>query len=166
MYVDALSFLEDERDAWRPFEALAMLRDEDLVRPVDAAHGWSARDLAVHLVACQEHALDVAREIAVSETSEAYVRGEREWDERGGDAVNAELLDRGRALPLDAVRDRMTSVPGDLRGYLTVVPEARWVKSAAYSAFFLSETIDHYADHAADLAAILAAARPQARGSA
>ena len=60
MYFDALSFLEDERDAWRPFEALATLPDEDLVLPVDAAHGWSARDLAVHLGAWQEHALDVA----------------------------------------------------------------------------------------------------------
>ncbi len=158
MYFDALSFLEDERDAWRPFEALAMLPDEDLVLPVDAAHGWSARDLAVHLGAWQEHALDVARELAMSDASEAYLRGEREWDERGGDAVNAELLERGRALPLDAVRDRMTSVPGELRGYLTVVPESRWVKDATYGAFFLSETIDHYADHEADLAAILAAA--------
>jgi hypothetical protein len=32
------------------------------------------------------------------------------------------------------------------------------VKNATYRAFFLSETIDHYADHEADLAAILAAA--------
>lgn len=158
MYVDALSFLEDERDAWRPFEGLATLPDEDFVRPVDAAHGWSARDLAVHLGSGQEHALEVARELAVADTSEAYVRGEREWDERGGDVVNAEILERGRAEPSDVVRDRMSSVPGELRGYLTVVPEARWVKHAEHRAFFLSETIDHYADHEDDLATIMAAA--------
>ena len=47
-------------------------------------------------------------------------------------------------------------VPGELRGYLTVVPEARWIKNAEYEEFFLTETIDHYEDHADDLAAILA----------
>ena len=30
VYLDALSFLEDERDAWRPFEALLELSDEQL----------------------------------------------------------------------------------------------------------------------------------------
>jgi hypothetical protein len=156
MYVDALSFLEDERDAWRPFEVLATLPDEDFVRPLDAAHGWSARDLAVHLVYWQEHALDVARELAVSDTSDAYVRGEGEWKERG-DALNDEVTERGRDILLDVVRDRISSVPGELRGYLTVVPERRWVKNATYRDFFLAETIDHYADHEGDLAAILAA---------
>ena len=28
MYLDALEFLEEERDAWRPFEALADLTDD------------------------------------------------------------------------------------------------------------------------------------------
>jgi hypothetical protein len=54
--------------------------------------------------------------------------------------------------------DRARTVAGELRGHLTVVPEARWLKDGAVQAFFASETIDHYADHAADLAAILAAA--------
>ena len=30
MYTDALSFLEDERDAWQPYEALSQLSDEAL----------------------------------------------------------------------------------------------------------------------------------------
>jgi len=30
MYTDALSFLEDERDAWRPYEALSQLSDAEL----------------------------------------------------------------------------------------------------------------------------------------
>ncbi len=49
-------------------------------------------------------------------------------------------------------------MPGELRGYLTVVPETRWVKNTVHRDFFLDETIDHYEDHEADLAAILAAA--------
>ena len=32
MYADGLSFLEEERDAWRPFEALLELTDEQLER--------------------------------------------------------------------------------------------------------------------------------------
>ena len=50
-------------------------------------------------------------------------------------------------------------MPGQLRGYLTVVPESRWLKHADHVAFFRSETMGHYLDHEADLEAILAAAR-------
>ncbi len=46
-------------------------------------------------------------------------------------------------------------VPGDLRGYLTVVPESRWLKHADNLRFFIDETIDHYTEHTADLEAIL-----------
>jgi hypothetical protein len=158
MYTDGLSFLEDERAAWLPFEALASLPDEDFVRPVEAAHGWSARDLAIHLTWWQSHALDVARELAVADLSEAWERGEREWEEKG-DALNDEIAAAGAGLSDDEVRGRLTSVPGELRGYLTVVPETRWVKNTVHRDFFLEETIDHYEDHEADLAAILAAAR-------
>ena len=45
MYLDALSFLEDERETFRPFEALLDLSDEQLDQPVEAAGGWSGRDL-------------------------------------------------------------------------------------------------------------------------
>jgi hypothetical protein len=158
MYVDALSFLEDERDAWAPFEALAGLDDDAFDRSVEAAHGWSARDLAVHLIHGQAYALDVAHELAVGETSAAYERGEREWEERGGDVINAEEIAAWKDAPADDVRARLTSVAGELRGYLTVVPETRWVKNAEMRDLFLSETIDHYEDHVADLRAILAAA--------
>src|SRR5512139_823258 len=40
MHLDARGFLDEERDAWRPFEALADLPDERLAAPVGAAHGW------------------------------------------------------------------------------------------------------------------------------
>ena len=157
MYLNALEFLEEERDAWRPFEALASLTDEQLDVPIDEAHDWSGRDLIAHLVAWQANALEVAKELAVGETSATKLRSDAEWDERG-DAMNSDIQVEWRALPIDEVRRRLREVPGELRGYLTVVPETRWIKHADNLRFFIDETIDHYADHAPDLEAILEAA--------
>ena len=42
MYLDAMEFLEEEREAWRPYEALLDLSDEQLERPVESAHGQTA----------------------------------------------------------------------------------------------------------------------------
>jgi hypothetical protein len=159
MFLDGMSFLEEEREAWRPFEALDELTDEQLERPVEAAHGWSGRDLIGHLVAWQEIALAVARELAVGEESATIARIDQEWDERGGDAVNEALMREWAALAVDEVRRRFATVAGELRGYLTVVPETRWVKHPAHLRTFLEETIEHYEEHRPDLDAILAAAR-------
>lgn len=158
MYLDALSFLEDEREAWRPFEALADLSDEQLLIPVEAAHGWSGRDLMVHLLAWLEVSLAAARELAVGESSPTIARVNADWDARGGDVVNDELHAAWAELPLDEIRSRFASVPGELRGYLTVVPETRWVKHPTNLESFIDETIEHYDDHRADLDAVLAAA--------
>ncbi len=157
MYLDALSFLEDERDGWRPYEVLAELTDAELSTPLAAAHGWSGRDLMAHLAAWLEVGLEVARELAVGETSPAKVASDADWDARGDD-LNEEIRLTWLALPMDEVRRRYRTVPGELRGYLTVVPETRWLKNAEYEEFFLTETIDHYEAHLADLAAVLAAA--------
>lgn len=157
MYLNALEFLEEERDAWRPFEALAAVPDDRMDAPVEGAHGWSARDLVGHLVAWQEWALATARDLAVGQASPTKDRLDAEWDRRG-DEMNADIEAEWRALPLEEVRRRLATVPGELRGYLTVVPEARWLKNDDYLRYFLDETIDHYADHATDLEAILAAA--------
>ena len=62
-----------------------------------------------------------------------------------------------RMLSDDEVRARAAAVPGELRGYLTVVPESRWVKHPAHGPHFEEELLDHYADHEADLRAILGA---------
>jgi hypothetical protein len=159
MYVNALEFLEEEREAWRPFEALEDLADRQLDEPVAGAHGWSGRDLIGHLVAWQSFALEVARELAVGERSATKERLDRDWDARGGEAINAEIEATWQALPLATVRDRLRNVPGELRGYLTVVPEARWLKNADMLRYFLDETVDHYAEHRPDLDAVLAAAR-------
>ena len=126
--------------------------------PIDEAHEWSGRDLIAHLVAWQSNALDVARELAVSETSATKERSDREWDERG-DAINLDIQVDWRSLPMAEVRRRLREVAGELRGYLTVVPETRWLKHADHLRFFVDETIDHYADHTADLEAILDAAQ-------
>jgi Mycothiol maleylpyruvate isomerase N-terminal domain len=157
MYLDALEFLDDERDVWRPFEALDGLTDDQLEPSVEGAHGWAGRDLIAHLIGWQEIALAIARELAVNETSPTIARVDAEWN-AGGDAMNAAMIERWRGLPTDEVRRRLRTVPGELRGYLTVVPETRWLKNRAHLKSISEQTIDHYADHRADLAAILGAA--------
>ncbi len=154
MFLDGLSFLDEERDAWRPFEALDALTDAQLASPVVAAHGWSGRDLMAHLVGWQEIALQAARELAVGESSATIERVDADWESRG-DAMNDEMLATWAALPMDEVRRRFRMVPGELRGYLTVVPETRWVKHARHMGTFVGETLEHYVDHEADLRAIL-----------
>jgi len=158
MYVDSLSFLEDERDAWAPYEALSQLSDEQLEQPVAGAHGWSGRDLMGHLVTWQLLSLDVARELALGDRSVSHERADADWEARGGEAVNAEALADWRARPIDEVRQEFARVAGELRGFLTVVPETRWLKNADQQRFFFEETTEHYEDHRSDLEAILAAA--------
>jgi hypothetical protein len=159
MYLDALEFLEEERDAFRPFEALDDLTDEQLEVHLAAAHGWSGRDLMGHLIGGLEISLAAARELAVNESSPSIVRWDTEWD-AGGDAMNDRLLAEWAALPMAEVRQRFRDVPGELRGTLTVVPETRWLKHKTHMEWLMGETIDHYADHEADLAAVLASAAP------
>ncbi len=156
MYLDALSFLEDERDGWRAFEALADLTDEQLDAEIDGVHGWTARDLIAHMVAWQEVALSVAKELAVNETSPTKEQADADWAARG-DVINDEINAAWRALPPDEVRRRLRTAAGELRGYLTVVPETRWLKNTKMLNFFLTETVDHYEDHRADLRAVMAA---------
>jgi hypothetical protein len=158
VYLDALSFLEDERDAWQPFERLGDLSDDQLERPVEAVHGWSGRDLMAHVVAWQLVALDVAKELAVNETSTTKARADADWAERGGEVVNDEIQRDWAARPLPELRAEFDRVAGELRGYLTVVPETRWIKNGDHQRFFVDETLDHYDEHRKDLDAILAAA--------
>jgi hypothetical protein len=160
MYADGFSFLEEERETWRPFEALLELTDEQLDAPVEAAHGWSGRDLIAHLCSGQCWWLEIARELALGPTSAAWDRVSRmaaEWAATG-DAVNAVITDEWRALPIAEVRRRFGEYPGELRGTLTVVPETRWLKDAARLRNLLGNTTEHYEEHEADLRAILAAA--------
>lgn len=159
MFFSAIEFLDEEREGWRPFEALDGLTDAQLEVPVAAAHGWSGRDLIVHLVAWQELLLEVARELAVNDDSPTLRRIELEW-EADPDAVNAQMLASWRSRSTDEVRQRLRTVPGELRGYLTVVPEIRWLKRPDRLEWFLDGTAEHYPDHASDLAAILGLAGP------
>ena len=159
MYLDALSFLEDERDAFRAYEALDTLTDEQLDRPVEAAGGWSGRDLMGHMVVWQEAALASAKELAMGEQSPSMDRLDAEWKVPGaGDRMNEEAMERFRALPLSEVRERFRTVSGELRGYLTVVPEVRWIKNAQHQEYFFGETTEHYEEHLPQLRAILDAA--------
>jgi hypothetical protein len=158
MYLNALEFLEEEREAWRPYEALDELSDEQLDTPIEGAHGWTARDLMSHVVAWQSYALDVAKELATREESATKARLDADWADRG-DTINSDIQAEWRALPIEEVRRRFRTVSGELRGYLTVVPETRWVKHADNLRYFIDETIDHYADHGNDLETILEACR-------
>ena len=160
MYLDALEFLEEERDAWAPYEALAALDDAALEQPVAGAHGWSGRDLMAHLIAWQTVALDAARDLAVNETSGTFARVDADWEARGGDVVNDELTATWAARPMDELRTAFATQPGELRGYLTVVPETRWLKHPGNLRSFHDETIAHYEEHLGDLRAILEAASP------
>ena len=159
MYLDAMEFLEEEREVWAAYEGLADLPDDAVDRPIEAAHGWSARDLMGHVLAWQAFALDAARELAVGESAPTIARVDADWKTRGGEVVNAEIQAEWAALPIDDLRDRFRSQPGELRGTLTVVPEARWVKHAEHMKWLREETIEHYEDHLSDVEAILAAAR-------
>jgi hypothetical protein len=160
MYVDGFSFLEEERDAFRPFEALLELTDEELERPIEGAHGWTGRDLMGHLGVWIEWWLDIARELAVNPQSPAFDRLEaigKEWAAQG-DTLNARYQSEWAALPMADVRSRFSTMPGELRGYLTVVPETRWLKDSDHLKSLLGNTTEHYADHEAELRAVLAAA--------
>lgn len=154
-----MEFLDEEREAWRPYEALLDLSDEQLERPVEAARGWSGRDLMGHLLAWLEVALASAKELAVREDSATLARRDREMTDPGVDALNARHLADARERPIAELREAFRTVPGELRGYLTVVPETRWVKHPANLKPILGDTTEHYDEHAGDLAAILEAAR-------
>ena len=159
MYTDALSFLEDERETFRPYEALDRLTDDQLevVPPTDP--GWSGRDLMGHIVQWQEIALSVAKELAVNERSATMERDEARWAIPGEvDRFNDAGLVAWRALPLAEVRARFRTVAGELRGYLTVVPEVRWIKHAGHQEYFFGETTGHYEEHLPQLRDVLAAA--------
>ena len=158
MYLDAMEFLEEERDGWRSFEVLAELTDEQLERPVEAAHGWSGRDLMVHLLGWLELSLATAKELAVREDSPTLATRNREREELGLDGMNERIAARAAGRSTADIREAFRTVPGELRGYLTVVPETRWVKHQAHLRPFLADTTEHYAEHEADLAAILEAA--------
>ena len=160
MYADGLSFLDEERDAWRPFEALLELTDEQLEKPLDGSHGWTGRDLMAHLGVWIEWWRKIARELAVNPESPAFdelTAIGRVWEEQV-DALNARYQAEWSALPMAEVRRRFSTMPGELRGYLTVVPETRWLKDSDHLKSLFGNTTEHYAEHAPDLQAILAAA--------
>jgi hypothetical protein len=155
--IPASSLIEEERAAWRPFEALDGLSDEQLDEPVAAAHDWSGRDLIGHVVAWLGDAVDAAHELADHDTSEARARSERSFATRG-DEINTEIQASWRDLPLAEVRRRLRAVPDELRRGLMAVPDHRWRANDEDRRFFRVYTIGHYDEHVADLEAILAAA--------
>ena len=85
--------------------------------PVEAAHGWSGRDLMAHMLAWQGIALEVARELAVNETSPTIARVDADWETRGGDVVNDEIqADLGGTARSTSCASASRTQPGELRG--------------------------------------------------
>jgi hypothetical protein len=147
MYLDAMEFLEEERDAWAAYEALADLTDEQLDLPIEAAHGWSGRDLMAHYARLAGRFAG-RREGAGGRRDERHDRAvDADWETRAGGPSTTTSRGRGRD-PDGRAAGAVPDPAGELRGYLTVVPEARWVKHAAHLKSFHDETIAHYADHA------------------
>ncbi|MCJ7712272.1 MAG: maleylpyruvate isomerase N-terminal domain-containing protein, partial [Chloroflexi bacterium] len=134
---------------------------EQLDIPVAAAGGWSGRDLMGHIILWQEAALATAKELALGEQSPTMERLEAQWASapEAGDAMNEEGLARFRAMPIGEVRACFREVAGELRGYLTVVPETRWIKHGTHQEWFFGETTEHYEEHTKELQAILEAVR-------
>jgi hypothetical protein len=113
-----------------------------------------------HIGVWLEWWLTIAKELAVNLESPSYNELSKlgaDWDAQG-DALNARYQTEWAALPLSEVRRRFAELPGELRGYLTVVPETRWLKDAKHLKSLLQNTTEHYDDHVADLRAVLAAA--------
>jgi hypothetical protein len=113
-----------------------------------------------HIGTWVEWWLNVARELAVNLQSPAWDELEaisKDWDAQG-DVLNAKYQAEWAALPIAEVRRRFSTMPGELRGYLTVVPETRWLKEPRHLQSLLGNTTEHYAEHESELKAILAAA--------
>ena len=152
-----MELLAEEREAFRPFEALGLLADRQLGAPAPAAHDWSGRDLIAHLVAWLDDPIEVATELRVPATSPARERSRSEFASRG-DEINARFQADWRRLPVNEVRRRMHDVREALHRAVEAVPESRWVGDPDNLRFVHIYTVEHYADHLADLEAILDAA--------
>jgi hypothetical protein len=161
MYTNAMEYLEDEREGWAPYEALAEVPDDRFDEPTPddgPGHGWSARTLMSHMLGWHEICLTVARELALDETSRTFEAVTREWRERR-DAMNVDLHARYAELPPGELKRRFRALPGELRGTLTVVPETRWLKHPRHSEAFVDWILEHEAEHRQELDAILGMAQ-------
>ena len=74
-----------------------------------------------------------------------------------GDAMNEEASPASGRCRSRRSGQRFRTVAGELRGYLTVVPESRWIKHRAHQEWFFGETTEHYSEHDKELRAILEA---------
>ena len=94
MYLDAMEFLEEEREAWRPYEALPRATHAQLDRPIDAVRGGRDVTSMVHLLAWLDIALAAAKELAVRDDSPTLERRAQDTQDRGVDALNQEFPPR------------------------------------------------------------------------
>jgi hypothetical protein len=136
--------LRREAEAWSRIDGVVdAIAPDDLVRPGYTVDGWSVKDMMAHVAAWSNLAASILDEIAAGTWSGHHVS-----DEPGGtDRLNAEWLERDRALDLDAVRSswhsaraRLLESFGDL-GEITPYAD-EWFEESGPS---------HYAEHLPDL---------------
>ena len=152
-WTSAEAFLADERESFRPFEAILELERQDLdLGP--RVHGWSARDLLAHLAGWHEVAAEVARELIVAPTSARKVAADEEWEARGNE-LNEEIRQEWEQLTVDDFRARARAATYDLRAAMATLPLSRWWDSVEYLDYFTSEMQGHYLDHRAALDKVL-----------
>ena len=72
--------------------------------------------------------------------------------------MNAELPGPGPPARWPSSARASGPSPASCAGYLTVVPETRWLKHADHLQHDHEETVAHYEEHLPDLAAVLAGA--------
>lgn len=155
----ATALLEEERAAFRPFEALGLLPDAQLDVAVAAAHDWSGRDVIAHVIAWLADAIAVATELRAQPSSPALAKS-RQAFAASGDDINARIQAEWRDLPVAEVRRRLREVPVALRRAVADVPAAHWAGDPENLRFIHIYTVEHYEDHATDLEAVLDAAAP------
>ena len=154
MYASAMEFLEEEHETWLPF-GRSSTSGHRLDRPGHPTmpHGWSAG------LARPSGGLAAAPSTWLVSWRSVVVAFEGAHGHRLADAGRwrqRRLRAQWRAMDHDEVRRLARTVPGELRGTLMMVPEARWVRDGDMMEFFFEETIEHYQDHQDELAAILA----------
>lgn len=152
-----LALLREERAAYAALARLEGLTDEQLDRPVSAAHDWSGRDLIAHVIAWFDDVLAVAEDLRTGPSSAARARSRQEFAARG-DEINARIQAEWSSLPIAEVRRRLREVPEALRRAVLEAPATHWLGEPDNLVFLRVYTIGHYDDHAADIEAILHAA--------
>jgi Mycothiol maleylpyruvate isomerase N-terminal domain len=149
--MDVEGLLAEEASGWAVFaDVLARVPEARFEEPTLPA-GWSPKDVVFHVARWMETAADVLDRI------EAGTYRPRDFEDADGDnrrfveRMNAEWVERGRAIAAQAVRARLEPARDAMRrafGVMSAVTPAAWE-------WFEESGPRHYAAHLPDLRAWL-----------